>query len=124
MLAADDFRTPARAVKATCDCSRFQTELTVAEGIFASRNDDIEMPLTPVMHDRYRARVDGRVRPRDVSRRVRERARADRNRARVLFAQSGFKDASLGVPEWKARLAAILTTMERCLEIDPKEVHC
>jgi hypothetical protein len=82
------------------------------------------MPLTPVMHDRYRARVDEAYARATCLVGCDSVPEPDRNRARVLFAQSGFKDASLGVPEWKARLTAILATMVRCLEVDPKEVHC
>ncbi len=122
--AADAVRTPAVAAPVACDCTRFDAELAAARAVFVSRNEGIEMPLTPVMHDRYRARVDaayGRATCLIDCENVSEPAR---NRARVLFAESGFKNASLGTPEWMARLTAIRAVVERCLAIDPNERHC
>ena len=121
---ADDLRTPAPAAKVTCDCGRFEAELTIARAVYLSRNEGIEMPLTPVMHDRYRARVDDAYARATCLVACESVPEPARNRARVLFAESGFKDASIGVPERRSRLAAILTTMERCLEVDPKNTRC
>jgi hypothetical protein len=121
---ADDGRTPAPSAKAACDCEHFNEELVAARAMYVSRNEGIEMPLTPVMHDRYRARVDDAYARATCLVACESVPEPARNRARILFAESGFKDASLGVPEWKSRLAAILATMERCLEVDPKETRC
>jgi hypothetical protein len=121
---ADDGRTAAPAAKATCDCARFDAELAAARAVYVSRNEGIEMPLTPVMHDRYRARVDDAYARATCLVACEQVPEPARNRARVLFAESGFKDASLGVPERKSRLAAIFTTMARCLEVDPKQTTC
>jgi hypothetical protein len=123
-VAAADARTPAPAAKTTCDCGSFDADLAAARAVFVSRNDAIEMPLTPVMHDRYRARVDEAYARATCLTACEGIPDADRNLARILFAESGFKDASLGAPEWRARLEAILVAMTRCLEIAPNELRC
>jgi hypothetical protein len=124
ILPVRDAAVAAGEPKPSCDCSRFASELTQTRAIYTSREEGIEMPLTPVMHDRYRARVDATY----------ERAvclvgcdgvpELDRNRARVLLAESGFKDASLGVNEWKTRLMRIYEETTRCLEIAPDDTGC
>ena len=82
------------------------------------------MPLTPVMHDRYRARVDHRLRPRDLSHGVRERPRARPQPRAHPPRPERLQDASLGIPEWKARLNVIFLVTTRCLEIAPNESSC
>jgi hypothetical protein len=122
--AATPTRTPSLLDKITCDCSHFEASLAEARAVYASRNDDIEMPLTPVMHDRYRAQVDiayARATCLAACENVPELAR---NQARILLAESGFKDASLGAGEWRARLTVVLTVTSRCLEIAPDEPRC
>ncbi len=124
LAGAEDLRTPSPATRLPCDCARFADELAATRAIWASREEAIEMPLTPVMHDRYRARVDaayGRAVCLVDCDGVPE---LDRNRARVLLAESGFKDASLGVGEWRARLGVVFSAMTRCLEIDPENHEC
>ena len=124
VLAADDLRTPSPAVKAICDCTNFNAALAEAQQIYASREDDVALPLTPVMHDRYRSRVDaayGRANCLVHCTNVPEQAR---NRARVLLAESGFKDASLGAAEWRARLNVVLAETTRCLEVEPQYRAC
>lgn len=121
---AEAVRTPSPSTKVTCDCGAFDAALTEAEKLFESRNEDIEMPLTPVMHDRYRARVDaayGRAVCLAACENVPEK---DRNRARMLIAESGFKEASLGAGEWKARLQVVYEAMVRCLAADPQHRGC
>src|SRR5512140_3780654 len=56
--AGEELRTPSPAAKATCNCAAFDAELAQAKATYASREEGIAMPLTPVMHDLYRARVD------------------------------------------------------------------
>ncbi len=122
--AGEDFRTPSPAAKATCDCSRFEPVLAETKALFLSRQDGIAMPLTPVMHDRYRARVDatfGRAACLAGCTNVPDSAR---NRARLLVADSGFKDASIGVPEFMARLAVVFTEMQACLAAEPNNREC
>lgn len=117
-------RTPTPAIRATCDCSRFDAELAEARAIYESRQEGVDMPLTPVMHDRYRARVDmafGRAVCLVGCELVPELAR---NRARLLLAESGFKEASLGAGEWRARLVIVNAAMTRCLEVDPTDRGC
>ncbi len=121
---ADADRTPSPATRVSCDCNAFDAAIAEAEKIYESRNEDIEMPLTPVMHDRYRARVDaayGRAVCLAACVNVPEK---DRNRARMLIAESGFKEASLGAGEWKARLQIVYEAMARCLAIDPQHRGC
>ncbi len=122
--AADARRTPAPLGTVTCDCRRFDAELAAADAVFKSRNEGIEMPLTPVMHDRYRARVDEAYARATCLVGCASVPERDRNRARLLFAESGFKNASLGMPEWHARLAAIHEQVARCLEVDPRQHGC
>jgi len=122
--AADDFRTPSPALRVGCRCAEFDRELAEAERIFASREDDVAMPLTPVMHDRFRARVDQAYGRADCLAGCAEVPESRRNRARVLLAETGFKDDSLGAPEWRARLAVVLAATTRCLEIDPNDALC
>lgn len=122
--AGEDLRTPSPAAKATCDCSRFEPVLAEAKALFQSRQDGIAMPLTPVMHDRYRARVDatfGRAACLAGCTNVSESAR---NRARLLLADAGFKDASIGAPEFLARLAVVFTEMQACLAAEPDNRAC
>ncbi len=121
---AEDLRTPSPAVKVACRCDLFSEELAAARAIFASRQDDVAMPLTPVMHDRYRARVDAAYGRADCLVACKDVPERERNRARLLLAEAGFKDSSLGAPEWRARLTVVLAEMTRCLEIDPKEHAC
>jgi hypothetical protein len=121
---AAELRTPSVGVRTTCDCKHFDASLADAQAIYASRNEDIEMPLTPVMHDRYRARVDTAYARATCLTACENVPEPDRNRARILLAQSGFKDASLGIPEWKARLNVIFLVTTRCLEIAPNESSC
>lgn len=121
---ADAVRTPSPVTRVACDCSQFDAALAEAEKIYESRNEGIEMPLTPVMHDRYRARVDqayGRAVCLAGCENVPE---TDRNRARMLLAESGFKEASLGAGEWKARLQVVFEAMARCLAVDPQHRGC
>ncbi len=121
---ADALRMPSSTTRVTCDCDHFGAAIAEAEQIYESRNEGIEMPLTPVMHDRYRARVDaayGRAVCLAACERVPE---SDRNRARMLIAESGFKEASLGAGEWKARLQVVHDAMVRCLEVDPQHRGC
>jgi hypothetical protein len=115
---------PAPTPKSTCDCSRFDAELAEAKAVYAKRQQDIEMPLTPVMHFRYRARVDDAYARATCLAHCESVPEVDRNRARVLLAESGFKEASLGVNERQTRLNAILVEMTRCLEIEPENSGC
>jgi hypothetical protein len=121
---AEDFRTPSPAAKATCDCASFEHVLAEARALYASRQDDIEMPLTPVMHDRYRARVDGTFGRAACLAACEHVPETDRNRARVLLAEAGFKDASIGAAEWRARLIVVFDAMTRCLEVEPQHRLC
>ncbi|MCC6847067.1 MAG: hypothetical protein IT294_01100 [Deltaproteobacteria bacterium] len=107
-----------------CDCARFAAELAEARAAYASRQQGVEMPLTPVMHLRYRARVDETYARATCLAGCASVPELDRNRARVLLAESGFKDASLGAGEWRHRLAAIVPVTERCLEVDPTDTSC
>lgn len=121
---ADPVRTPSPATRVSCDCNAFDAAITEAETMYESRNEDIEMPLTPVMHDRYRARVDaayGRAVCLADCANVPDKAR---NRARMLIAKAGFKEASLGAGEWKARLQVVYEAMVRCLEVEPQHRGC
>lgn len=121
---ADAVRAPSPSTRVSCDCNAFRTAIEEAEKLYESRNEDIEMPLTPVMHDRYRARVDaayGRAVCLAACENVPEK---DRNRARMLVAESGFKEASLGASEWKARLQVVHEAMVRCLEVEPQHRGC
>lgn len=123
-VCADAVRTPSLTIRASCDCNAFPAAIQEAEQIYESRNEEIEMPLTPVMHDRYRARVDaayGRAVCLAACENVPER---DRNRARMLVAEAGFKEASLGASEWKARLQVVYEAMARCLAVDPQHRGC
>src|SRR5262249_44205288 len=122
--AAEDFRTPSPAAKAVCDCSRFKAALAEAQRIFAQREDDVAMPLTPVMHDHYRARVDAAYGRADCLAACSNVPEAVRNRARMLLAEAGFKDASLGAAEFRARLTAVLAATVRCLEVEPGNLAC
>ena len=120
----EDLRTPSPAARATCDCSRFDAALREAQTIFDSREEGIAMPLTPVMHDRYRARVDaafGRAVCLASCSNVPEPAR---NRARLLVADAGFKDASIGAGEWRARLEVVYREMDACLAAEPDNREC
>ncbi len=119
-----EIRMPPAATRAPCDCNRFEAELTAARATFVGRNDAIEVPLTPVMHDRYRARVDAAYARATCLAACTNVSDLDRNRARVLLAESGFKDASLGINEWKTRLNAIFEEMTRCLAIAPDDRDC
>jgi hypothetical protein len=124
LAGAEDLRTPSPAAKATCDCTRFEDALADARAIYARRQEGIAMPLTPVMHNHYRAQVDatfGRANCLAACPDVPETAR---NRARVLLAEAGFKDASIGAAEWRARLTVVLDAMTRCLEVDPANRAC
>jgi hypothetical protein len=121
---ADDLRTPSPAAKATCDCSRFESALAEARAIFASREEGIAMPLTPVMHNHYRARVDAAYGRADCLAACENVPEPARNRARVLLAEAGFKNASIGAAEWRARLTAVLAAMARCLEVEPEHRAC
>jgi hypothetical protein len=121
---AEDLRTPSPAAKAPCDCANFERVLIEAKTLYASRQDDVEMPLTPVMHDRYRARVDGTFGRAACLAACENVPETDRNRARVLLAEAGFKDASIGAAEWRARLAVVFDAMARCLEIEPAHHVC
>ena len=121
---AEELRTPSPVTKTSCRCEYFTAELAAARAIFTSRQEDVAMPLTPVMHDRYRALVDsayGRATCLAACDSVPE---PERNRARVLLAESGFKDASLGAAEWRARLAVVLAATTRCLEVEPDNHTC
>jgi hypothetical protein len=122
--AGEELRTPSPAAQATCDCGRFDALLRETQAIYESRQEGIAMPLTPVMHDRYRARVDatfGRAVCLSSCANVSEAAR---NRARLLVAQSGFKDASIGAGEWRARLEIVFREMAACLASDPANREC
>jgi hypothetical protein len=121
---AEDFRTPSPAAKATCDCASFERVLAEARALYASRQEEIEMPLTPVMHDRYRARVDGAFGRAACLAACENVPETDRNRARVLLAEAGFKDASIGAAEWRARLVVVFDAMTRCLEVEPQHRLC
>lgn len=125
-MGAEAVRTPVPAMtpKTTCECSAFAAELADAERVYASRQQDIEMPLTPVMHFRYRARVDDAYARASCLSKCEGVSETERNRARVLLAESGFKDASLGVNEWKTRLNVIAAETGRCLEIEPENSGC
>lgn len=123
-VAAEVPRTPSPAVKTTCDCVAFDAALAEAYRIYDRREDDVALPLTPVMHDRYRAHVDaayGRAACLAECTNVPEQTR---NRARILLADAGFKDSSLGAPEWRARLTVILAETTRCLEVEPQHRGC
>jgi len=124
VLAADDLRTPSPAIKAVCECANFNAALAEAQRIYASREDDVSMPLTPVMHDRYRARVDAAYSAAGCLVHCTNVPEQTRNRARVLLAESGFKDASLGALEWRARLNVVLAETTRCLEVEPQNRAC
>jgi hypothetical protein len=119
-----ELRMSAPSLRATCDCGHFDDELAAARATFTSRNEGIEMPLTPVMHLRYRERVDAAYARATCLAECENVPDLDRNRARILLAESGFKDASLGIGEWKARLATILAAMTHCLGIAPEERSC
>jgi len=93
-VAAEELRTPSPAVKATCDCANFDGALAEAQRMYADREDDVALPLTPVMHDRYRAHVDAAYGRADCLAECTNVPEQIRNRARVLLADSGFKDAS------------------------------
>jgi len=121
---AEDFRTPSPAAKATCDCSSFETALAEARALYASRQNGVEMPLTPVMHNRYRASVDGAFGRAACLADCENVPETARNRARVLLAEAGFKNASIGAAEWRARLVVVLAAMTRCLEIEPSQLAC
>ena len=125
-MGADAVRTPVPAAtpKTTCDCTRFAAELAEAERVYASRQENIEMPLTPVMHLRYRARVDDAYARATCLASCENVPEPQRNRARVLLAESGFKEASLGVNERLARLHVIEAEMARCLEVEPEQPGC
>jgi len=121
---AEDLRTPSPAAKATCDCARFESVLAEARALYAGRQEGIAMPLTPVMHNHYRAQVDATFGRADCLAACPDVPETDRNRARVLLAEAGFKDASIGVAEWRARLTVVLDAMTRCLEVDPTNRMC
>lgn len=114
----------APSLRAMCDCGRFEDQLAAARATFAQRNEEIEMPLTPVMHLRYRAHVDEAYGRATCLAECENVPDLTRNAARHLLAESGFKNASLGIGEWKARLAAILATMTHCLELVPDDRDC
>jgi hypothetical protein len=122
--AAEDLRTPSPAAKATCDCASFEAALAEARAIFASRQDGIAMPLTPVMHNQYRARVDAAYGRADCLAACPNVPESARNGARILLAETGFKDASIGAAEWRARLTAVLAATTRCLEVEPAHRAC
>ena len=119
-----DLRTPSVAAQVKCDCRRFEAGLTEARTIFASRQEGITMPLTPVMHDRYRARVDAAFGRARCLARCPDVPESARNRARLLVSDTGFKDASIGAPEWRARLQIIYKEMSDCLASDPDNRDC
>ena len=121
---ADDLRTPSPVAKATCDCASFESALTEARARFASRQEGVAMPLTPVMHNHYRARVDAAFGRADCLAACPDVPEPARNRARVLLAEAGFKDASIGAAEWRARLTVVLAAMTHCLEIEPEHHAC
>ena len=121
---ADDLRTPSPAAKATCDCASFESALTEARARFASRQEGVAMPLTPVMHNHYRACVDAAFGRADCLATCPDVPEPARNRARVLLAEAGFKDASIGAAELRARLTVVLAAMTRCLEIEPEHRAC
>lgn len=124
LVAADDLRSSAPSFRAMCECADFDAALTEAYRIYERREDDVALPLTPVMHDRYRAHVDaayGRAACLADCTNVPEQTR---NRARILLAEAGFKDSSLGAPEWRARLTIVLAEMTRCLEVEPQHRGC
>jgi hypothetical protein len=121
---ADAFRTLPPTTRASCDCNAFRASLEEAEKIYESRNEHIEMPLTPVMHDNYRARVDAAYARAVCLAGCANVPETDRNRARMLIAESGFKEASLGAGEWKARLQVVYEAMARCLAVDPQHRGC
>jgi hypothetical protein len=121
---AVDEPTPSPAGKAPCDCANFDSALAEAQHIYANREDDVALPLTPVMHDRYRARVDVAYARGECLANCTNVPEQARNRARVLLAEAGFKDASLGAAEWRARLVVVLANMTRCLEVEPQLRAC
>jgi len=65
-----------------------------------------------------------RVRTRRLPRDVPGRPRAGPQSGRVLLAEAGFKDASIGAAELRARLTVVLAAMTRCLEIEPEHRAC
>ena len=121
---ADAVRTPSPTTRVSCDCNAFHPALEEAEKIYESRNEHIEMPLTPVMHNNYRARVDAAYARAVCLAGCANVPETDRNRARMLIAESGFKEASLGAGEWKARLQVVHEAMARCLAVDPQHRGC
>jgi hypothetical protein len=123
-VTAEELRTPSPAAHASCDCSRFDAQLTEARTIYESRQEGIAMPLTPVMHDRYRARVDAAFGRAVCLARCPDAPEASRNRARLLVARSGFKDASIGAGEWRARLQVVYEEMTACLASEPTNREC
>jgi hypothetical protein len=121
---ADELRTPSPAAQAGCDCSRFEAELTAARAIFESRQEGVAMPLTPVMHDRYRSRVDATFGRAVCLARCPDVPEPARNRARLLVAKAGFKDASIGAGEWRARLQVVYEEMAACIASEPANRDC
>ena len=107
-----------------CDCAHFDADLARARQTYANRQQGVEMPLTPVMHLRYRARVDETYARATCLSGCTSVPELQRNRARELLAESGFKEASLGAGEWRNRLGAVLAATERCLELEPTNATC
>jgi hypothetical protein len=120
----EDLRTPSAPAHASCDCGRFEAELAAARATFDSRQEGVAMPLTPVMHDRYRARVDATFGRAVCLARCPEVPETARNRARVLVAKAGFKNASIGAAEWRARLQVVYEEMAACVASEPANRDC
>ena len=114
----------ARAAERLCDCNRFRVELARAQSIFTSRESDVAVPLTASMDRRYRSRVDAAFHRAACLVSCANVPEAELNRARVLLAKSGFKDANLEADEWRARLRTISTEMTSCLRSDPGQIEC
>jgi hypothetical protein len=107
-----------------CDCAHFDAALANVSGIYASRNDDVVIPLTVVMHNRYRARVEeayAQAKCLIDCVNVPERAR---NQARLLLCEAGFKDAGLRAEQSRTLLTAVLAAATRCLEVEPDQPAC
>jgi hypothetical protein len=111
---------------APCRCDDFAAEVASTEALFTGRGEGAAVPTTPAMRARYRNAVNETYRRAACLTQCAAAPDRERNRARVLVAQSAFRSSAAGVPKVvvQERLTAAVAETDRCLVLEGDSAVC
>ena len=118
--------TARNAAAAACRCDDFDAEVAATQAIFAARGEGAATPTTAAMLARYRQAVDETYERASCLVRCQTVSDRDRNRARVLLGNAGFRSGTAGSSKAivQERLNTVVMETERCLAAEPEHPAC